>query len=108
MARRTTLSAPYSQLKESLAQVMVANEFLESVTKNEEGKFPTLELELPKKKLTLKRVSKPGQRIYTGADDIQKVLNGFGISVISTSAGLMTGYQARHKNLGGEVLCEIS
>jgi small subunit ribosomal protein S8 len=63
---------------------------------------------LPDRKLEFKRVSKCGQRIYTNADAIRKVKNGFGISIISTSQGLMTGYEAHAKKIGGEVLCEIA
>jgi len=55
----------------------------------------------------LKRVSKPGLRIYVGKDDIPKVLNGIGISILSTSSGLLTDRNARKKGLGGEVLCEV-
>jgi len=79
-----------------------------SVKKDESGKFPVLKLETVNRKLRLKRVSKPGQRIFIGASDIRKVLNGFGISIISTSQGVMTGYEARNRNIGGEVLCEVS
>ena len=55
----------------------------------------------------LKRISKPGLRIYVGKDDIPKVLNGMGIAIVSTSSGLFTDRNARKKGLGGEVLCEV-
>ena len=55
----------------------------------------------------LKRVSKPGRRVYRGADDLKPVLNGLGITVLSTSHGLLSDREARQKNLGGEVLCEV-
>jgi small subunit ribosomal protein S8 len=55
----------------------------------------------------LKRVSKPGKRVYTKKADIPKVLSGFGISIISTNKGIMTGYEARKKNLGGEIICYV-
>lgn len=108
MARRNSVSIPYSKLKHQIAEVMLKNKFLESVAKDESGKFPVLSLDLPERALNLKRVSKCGQRIYVGANDIRKVLNGFGIAVVSTSQGVMTGYEARAKNIGGELLCEIS
>jgi small subunit ribosomal protein S8 len=54
-----------------------------------------------------KRISKPGQRIYQGFADIRKVRGGFGISIISTSKGLMTNKDARYKKLGGEVICKV-
>ena len=108
MARKTDVVIPYSKQKEEIAQVMKKNEFLVSVKKDTSGKFPTLVLELPEKKLSLTRVSKCGQRIYTKAEEIQKVCNGFGIAIISTSQGMMTGYAARSKGIGGELICEIS
>ncbi|MCF7846594.1 MAG: 30S ribosomal protein S8 [Candidatus Gracilibacteria bacterium] len=107
-ARSERTEIPYSKLKHEMAKVMLKNEFLKSVHVDESGKFKVLILELPEKKLTLKRVSKCGQRIYTSAEKIRKVLSGYGISIVSTSKGLMTGYEARKQNVGGEVLCEVS
>ncbi len=108
MARKSDVVLPYSKMKEEIAQVMKKNNFLVSVKKDTSGKFPTLLLELPQKKLSLSRVSRCGQRIYTKSEDIQKVCNGFGIAILSTSQGVMTGYEARSKNIGGELICEIS
>lgn len=108
MARKSTLNVPYSKMKHNIAEVMKKNKFIESVEKDTSGKFPELKVTLVDgKEITLKRVSKCGQRIYTGADNIRKVLNGLGISIISTSQGVMTGYEARSKKIGGEVLCEV-
>ena len=108
MARRSVVEIPFSKLKFEIAQIMLKNEFLKDVQKDESGKFPVLRCELADRKIALKRVSRPGQRIYTDAENIRKVLNGFGISIISTSKGVMTGYEARSLKIGGEVLCEIS
>jgi len=108
LARQSVVTVPFSKIKFEMARVMKRNEFLESVEKDESGKFPVLKLSLPQKKLSLQRISKCGQRSYTKAGDIRKVLNGYGISIISTSKGVMTGYEARKHNVGGEVLCEIS
>jgi small subunit ribosomal protein S8 len=108
MANNKKIDMPYSKMKESIAKVMQKNDFLENVKKDTTDKFPRLVLTLPEKKLTLKRVSKPGQRIHTSADNIRKVLNGLGIAVISTSKGVMTGYEARSLNIGGEFLCTVS
>lgn len=107
-ARKTLVRMPYSREKHEIAKVMLKNNFLAAVTKDETTQFPTLELTLVPRKLTLKRVSHCGQRIYTHSADIRKVLNGFGIAIISTSQGIMTGYEARSKNIGGEYLCDIS
>lgn len=87
---------------------MIKNKFLLTAKKDESEKFPMLTVDLPEKTLTLSRVSRCSQRIYTPAKEIRKVLSGYGISIISTSHGIMTGYEARKKNIGGEVLCEIS
>ncbi len=108
MANNAMVEIPYSKTKESIAKVMAKNDFIKSVKKDTSGQFPVLHLELLEKKLTLERVSKPGQRIYTGSGGIRKVLNGLGIAVVSTSKGVMTGYEARSLNIGGEYLCNVS
>jgi len=110
MAGAAEVSVPYSKLKEQMAQVMKKNKFLASVkVEPVEGKnFKQLTLGLPEKTLTLKRVSKPGQRIYLGSQEIRRVLNGLGIAIVSTSKGVITGYEARTLGVGGELLCEIS
>ncbi|MCF7812119.1 30S ribosomal protein S8 [Candidatus Gracilibacteria bacterium] len=108
MARELVVEIPYSKLKENIANVMQKNGFLEKVEVVKSGKFPVLKLTLRAKPIQLKKVSRCGQRIYTQAEKIRKVRNGFGIAIISTSQGIMTGYQARAKNIGGEILCEIS
>ncbi|MCK5460899.1 30S ribosomal protein S8 [Candidatus Gracilibacteria bacterium] len=108
MAENPSLELPYSKEKESIANVMKKNKFLAEVKKDESGKFPVLVLTLVEKTLELKRVSRPGQRIFVKSDNIRKVLNGFGIAIISTSKGVMTGYEARKLNIGGEFLCTVS
>ncbi len=108
MARQTEVFVPYSRLKEEIANVMKKNNFLKNVEVDKTEKFPRLHLELPEKILELKRVSKCGQRIYRPMEKIHKTCNGLGISILSTSKGVMTGYQARSLNVGGEVLCEIN
>ena len=107
-ARRDSVTTPYSKTNHQIAEVMKKNDFLAEVQVDKSGKFPQLVLTFAEKKLELKRVSKCGQRIYTKAEDIRKVKNGFGIAVVSTSKGIMTGYEARSKNVGGELICEIS
>lgn len=107
-ARRESVITPYSKTNHRIAEVMKKNGFLADVQVDKSEKFPQLVLTFNDKKLELKRVSKCGQRIYTKSDDLRKVKNGFGIAVVSTSKGIMTGYEARSKNVGGELLCEIS
>lgn len=110
LARNTEVSLPYSKIKHNIAKVMLKNKFLTGVEKkkDENNKFDVLVVTLPEKTLTLKRVSKCGQRIYTSADKIRKVTSGYGIAIVSTSKGVMTGYEARSLNIGGEYLCEVS
>ena len=111
MAKKSVVSVPHSKIKEEIAKVMLRNGFLKAVSVEPvEGKkvHKNLVLTLPDKVLTLKRISKPGQRIYLGHDKIRKVLNGLGIAIVSTSKGVITGYEARALKVGGEVLCEIS
>ena len=108
MAGNTEVVVPHSNVKEGIADVLVKNKFLTNHEVSTEGKFKVLILTLPEKQISLKRVSKPGQRIYSSSEEIRKVDNGFGIVVVSTSKGIMTGYEARKHNIGGELLCEVS
>ncbi len=103
---------PFSKLKNEVAMLLSRAGFVGEVKKAAKGKTKGLKIQL---KYTaelpaaegLKRVSKPGQRIYVKANEIKKVRGGFGISVISTPKGLMTGVEARKAKLGGEVLLEV-
>lgn len=111
----SSVDIPFSKIKLSLAEILVKEGFIKNVEKKGRGAKRRLEIELiykdkkntvPKIK-QLKRVSKPGKREYVRVKDIRLVLGGRGISIISTSKGLMTGKEARKKGLGGEILCEI-
>ena len=111
--RYQEVSVPASNLKVSLAKILKEEGFIEDykvVSDNVQG---TIELTLKygqnkERVITgLKRISKPGLRVYAKAGEVPKVLNGLGIAVISTSHGVMTDKEARKENLGGEVLCYI-
>lgn len=110
MRGRTTVVMPYSKMKEEIAKILKTNKFIVDFTENTETKFKELVVTLREDKVdfALKRVSKPGQRIYVKAGEIKKVKNGLGIGIISTSQGVMTTKEARQKGLGGELMCEIS
>ena len=102
----------YSNLKNEVAMLLSQEGFLGEVKKALKGKTKAIKMQLKYENGLpavegLKRVSKPGQRIYVKAGEIKKVRGGFGISVISTPKGLMTGLAARKAKLGGEVLLEI-
>jgi len=102
----------YSKLKNEIATILAKKGFLSEVKKASKGKVKMLRISLKYDMQIpqidgLKRVSKPGQRIYVKSGDIKKVRGGFGVSIISTSKGLMTGLEAKRAKLGGEVLLEV-
>lgn len=109
-AGHSVCRAPHSKMKEQLLELLKKEGWIADVSTV--GDAPKLSLEITfsseKPSLTLKRISKPGRRDYVGVKDIKPVLRGFGISVLTTSQGLMTDKQAREKKVGGEVLCTIS
>jgi len=111
---------PFSNLKLAIAKILEKEGFSEAVEivkRDEENKFDRIKIVLKYEKIgnnkqapvisEVKRVSKEGKRIYLKKEDIKKVKNGFGISIISTSKGIMTGKEARKLGLGGEYICEI-
>lgn len=104
---------PYSRLKESLAKLLEIQGWLLSATAEEEDRSKVLRLKLRyhptgTPAITgLKRVSKPGQRIYAKFSEIPRLRLGVGATILSTSRGLMTDKQARQAKLGGEVICQI-
>lgn len=102
---------PHSKLKESIANILKREGYISDFTVA--GKIPrTIKLRLKyqgKKSVIegLRRISSPGLRHYVGATEIPRVRGGLGVAVVSTSEGLMTGTQARKKNIGGEVVCFV-
>ena len=106
-----TVELPHSRMKESIAHILKKEGYLAEVAVEQKpSKKIRLKLKYEGKKSViegLKRVSTPGLRRYVGATEIPRVRNGLGISVVSTSQGVMTGTQARQSNLGGELLCFI-
>ena len=111
--RYQEVSVPASNLKLSLAKILKEEGFIEDyklVDENVQGTIlVTLKYGQNKERVItgLKRISKPGLRVYAKNDEIPKVLNGLGIAIISTSRGVMTDKEARREKLGGEVLCYI-
>jgi small subunit ribosomal protein S8 len=107
---------PHSTIKESIAHILKQEGYIEDFTVGDEvpARMISIRLKYWGKRRTrrsvitnLKRVSKPGRRIYVGKKEIPWVLSGMGISILSTPQGLMTGQQARRRGLGGEVLCYV-
>ena len=110
-ALRPVVEMPHSRIKESIAGILRKEGYLADCAV-EGQRIKTLKLKLKyegKKNVIegLRRVSTPGLRRYVGAGEIPRVLGGLGVVILSTSEGVMTGTQARKKNLGGEVLCSV-
>lgn len=111
MAGRASIIVPYSKLKEQVAKILEQEGYIASAEKNGEVK-PNLIIQLRYQNkrpviTDLKRKSKPGLRQYVAKDSIPTVLGGMGISILSTSAGIMTGNEAKKRGIGGELLCVI-
>ena len=110
-AKHETVEIPASNTKKAIANILLKEGYISDV-KLEEGVQGTIVITLKydgnKKVISgLKRVSKPGLRVYVGADEIPQVLNGLGIAILSTSKGIMTGKEAKDCHQGGEVLAYV-
>jgi len=100
---------PYSKLKEQITNVLLAKKLVQGYEVKPSGNFKELVITLNnwiKEPIYLKRISKPGQRIYLKTTDLARVRSGMGLIVVSTPKGIMSGEEARKQKLGGEVLCE--
>ncbi len=111
-ARHETVDVPASKLKLAIAKILVEEGYIKSYQFIEDGNQGVIKITLrylgKEKVITgLRRVSKPGLRMYAGADDLPKVLRGLGIAIISTSKGVMTDKNARKEHVGGEVLAFV-
>jgi small subunit ribosomal protein S8 len=103
-----SVTVPTSKVKVAIAEILKAEGYIADYAV--EGRDINVALKYADGQAIisgLKKVSKPGRRVYCGAQDIPRVQNGLGICILSTSAGLLEGAQAREKNMGGELLCEI-
>jgi len=112
-AKHDTVEIPSSNMKKAICQILVDEGYIKSFSVEEDGKQGMIKVVL---KYTegktpviqgLRRVSKPGLRIYSNVEDMPKVMKGLGIAIISTSKGIMTDRQARKENVGGEVLAFV-
>lgn len=112
-ARKVNVSMPASTAKEAVARVLKDEGYITGFATSGDGAGKELSVELKYFEGTpvienVKRVSKPGLRVYRGKEELPKVLGGLGIAIVSTSAGVMSDRQAREKGVGGEVLCIVS
>lgn len=110
LAGQRDIVLPYSKLKYAIAQVMEKEGWIVGLASQDHQKFLKILLKYDGGKPViqdLKRISKPGRRVYVGRHELPRVLNGLGMAIISTPKGVMTADQARQSKLGGEVICEI-
>ncbi len=112
-AKHDTVKVPASNMKKAIAQILVDEGYIKGFTVEEDGKQGVIEITLkygPNKSSVItgiRRISKPGLRIYTNCEDMPKVMKGLGIAILSTSKGVMTDKEARKLNVGGEVLAFV-
>jgi small subunit ribosomal protein S8 len=111
--RHSKCDVPASKLKADIARILKEEGYIQNFKIAEEGVRKTIKIYLKYSPANqpviskMERVSKPGCRVYVGTKDIPKVLGGLGINILTTPQGVMTGRQARHAGIGGEVLCQI-
>ena len=112
-ANNQTGDIPASNMKKAIAEILVAEGYVKSYNVVDDGKQGVIRITLKylpgKQKVIrgIRRVSKPGLRIYASCEDMPSVMNGLGIAIVSTSKGIMTGKKARSLNVGGEVLAFV-
>ena len=108
-ARKDLLLVPHSRIKLSMLKVMKERGFVTDFRTLKNGNFDEIEVTLNQEKpeLVLKRISKPGQRIYVKSTSLKKVNGGLGVAILSTPKGILTSEEARKMHIGGELLCEI-
>lgn len=113
LAKYNRVDIPASRVKVNVAKVLKAEGYIKNYKVVKDSKQGLLRVYLrydehARSAITgLKRVSSPGRRTYSGAEDLPQVLNGLGVTIVSTSKGLMTDRQAKKENIGGEVLCFV-
>jgi small subunit ribosomal protein S8 len=113
LARHKEVTLPSSRVKREIARILAEEGFIDTFETRDEGVQEQLVLHLKYVEgrtpvvSGLKRISKPGLRVYARKTEIPRVLGGLGLAILSTSRGIMTGAQARKLNLGGEVICYV-
>jgi small subunit ribosomal protein S8 len=113
VVRHEIVEVPSSNIKKAVANIMLQEGYLKNIEEYNDGSVPMLRLSMKyganKQRIItgLRRISKPGLRVYCRKEEIPKVLNGLGVAIISTSRGIVTDREARKQGLGGEVICYI-
>lgn len=113
MVGHAATEVPYSGLKAEIVGILAKEGYISGYKVNQKKPFSTLSIQLKYGSeqepaiRSLRRISKPGRRVYTSKDDIPLVLGGLGINILSTSKGILTGKNAKEQGIGGEILCEV-
>ena len=113
VVKHETVDVPASNMKKELSRILLEEGFIRGYDVIEDGKQGIIRIQLKSGQTGervisgLKRISKPGMRVYADKHEVPRVLNGLGISIISTSKGILTDKQARKENVGGEVICYV-
>ena len=113
VVKHDTVDVPASNIKKEIARILLEEGFIRGYDVIEDGKQGIIRIQLKYGQTGervisgLKRISKPGMRVYADKHEVPRVLNGLGISIISTSKGILTDKQARKENVGGEVICYV-
>jgi len=113
MRGRTSVSTPASKLRGRVLDVLVEEGFIRGYSEVEQGGFKVFEIEIKYFEgeaviREIKRVSKPGRRVYSSVKSLPQIRNGLGIAILSTPKGVMSDHAARENNVGGEILCQVS
>lgn len=113
VVKHETVDVPASNMKKEIARILLEEGFVRGYDVIEDGKQGIIRIQLKYGQTGervisgLKRISKPGMRVYAANHEVPRVLNGLGISIVSTSKGILTDKQARKENVGGEVICYV-
>ena len=111
MARHERTRMPASQLKKHIAEILKAEGYIADVRQEEDPRSLTIVLKYGRDRTSaidgIKRISRPGRRVYVRHDHIPRVLQGMGVAILSTSRGVMSDKEARRQKVGGELLCEV-
>ena len=112
MLRKDSVEVPHSKIKREVSRVLKENGYIADFYEVSDDKFKKIKLVLKYHEgrsviQGLKRVSKPGRRVYVGKEEIPRVMGGMGVAVVSASRGIVTGHQARRLKVGGELLCYV-
>lgn len=112
LARHAVVVAPHSKLSEAIVKILVANNYLSGYSVKEQKPQSELSIELKYvNKLPvitdIRRYSRPGRRVYSSVGKMPRVLNGYGINIVSTSKGVMSSKDAKTQKVGGEIICQV-